>query len=77
MINKGKAFGLVMLATLPALVPVSAIAGEGPGGIVVQGQVRVASAQAGGAQIYECVENGGKSVCRFRVLSMLEPTALI
>ena len=69
MINKGKAFGLVMLAPILALVPVSAIAGEGPGEIVVQGQYWAASALAG-AQIYECVENEGKFVCKFRELTL-------
>ncbi len=68
MINKGTAFALVL-----ALVPVSAIAGEGPGDIVVQGQRLVFAAHAGGAQIYECVESEGKSVCKFRLLSMHAP----
>lgn len=69
MINKGTAFAHPMLAAFLALVPVSAIAGEGPGAIVVQDPRPVAAVQAGGAQIYECVENSGRSVCRFRELT--------
>ena len=80
MINKGRVFALAALAPVLALVPVSAIAGEGPGEIVEQGQnllasAQIASAQVGGAQIYECVESDGKSVCKFRLLSMRAPVA--
>jgi hypothetical protein len=65
MINKRTAFALAF-----ALVPVSAIAGVGPGAIVVQDPNLVAAVQAGGAQIYECVENSGRLVCKFRELTL-------
>lgn len=71
MSNKGTGFALAMLAPMLALVRVSAIAG--PGDIVVQGRNRLANAQVGGAHVYECVESDGRSVCKFRLLSMLAP----
>lgn len=67
MINKRAV--LVRLALTLALVPVSAIAGEGSGAIAVQEPDLFATVRVGGVQIYECVEDSGKLVCKFRELS--------
>lgn len=68
MINKGAALALAL-----ALSPASAVTGEGPGKIVVWNRDILAATVAGGAQIYECVENAGRLICKFRELSALRP----
>ena len=61
MINKGPA-----LAAALALLPVPVIAGEVPDAIAAQGQELVATVHAQGAQVYECAEESGKLVWKFR-----------
>ena len=68
MINKGAAFALAL-----ALSPASAVTGEGSGTTVVWNRDVLAASMAAGAQVYECVENAGRLICKFRELSALGP----
>lgn len=66
MINKGAALALAL-----ALSPASTVTGEGSGTIVVWNRDILAATVAAGAQVYECVENAGRFICKFRELSAL------
>ena len=68
MINKGAALALAL-----TLFPASTVTGEGSGTIVVWNRDILAASIAAGAQVYECVENSGRFICKFRELSVLRP----
>ncbi len=63
MINKA---AVIALALFSYWVP--AVAGAGTRTIAVQNRDS-AALTAAGAQVYECVENAGKFICKFRELS--------